>query len=81
MKKGVSLSLNMVILLILGIIVLVLAVFMLGDSVFKFGESQKCKSCMAESQCNAERGIVIPQECPEGQVCCKSKFLGDDNGP
>lgn len=79
-KKGVSLSIQTIILLILGLIVIGILFFLLtstskeaGKTVFDCEPKAKCEpnppGCVGAPQ--------VPGKCPNNQICCLKKV---DNG-
>jgi hypothetical protein len=79
-KKGQGLSVNFIILIVIGLIIVGIMVFMIGSRVKLFGSAtgscvEKKGSCILPKACNG--AIVGKMDCPkqtgvEDSICCVS---------
>jgi hypothetical protein len=71
MKKGVAMSLEVIVAAVLAIVVLIVLIFLFSDKINIFTKHTKeCSSmggyCMPEADCTAK----APYECSGSDVCC-----------
>lgn len=82
-KKGVEMSLNVIIIAAIGLLILVILAFLVVNYVGKTNEGlQSCSTqyggvCKVQGECSADK-VVIGTDCekdktgsPTGKICCK----------
>ena len=80
-KRGVELSLNLIILLVLGLIVLGIVIYIVVDNMNKGNDdisACEAKGGQCKSQCDAgETGSAFfTGGCHEGEICCRKGIWG-----
>ncbi len=81
MKKGVSMSLEVIVVAALSLIVLAIMIAIFQDKIIDFNQAaDKCgkmgDACVPEANCaEFERS---PNECPAGEVCCMNACVADE---
>jgi hypothetical protein len=82
-RQGVELSVNTMILMVLGLLILLVGVYMIFSGFNKANDSQTCTAHMGEclSQCNDAKPVPAPYSCSEKNTkCCVNMAgLGDEN--
>ena len=78
-KKGIELSMNMIIITVLGLLVLLVMAFFVYKGVVKTNDSLLCKNNNGEcftTECTDPYSLPAPQfTCEAGKRCC-TKFGG-----
>ncbi len=83
-KKGIELSLNMIILTIIALLILMIMIFFIVKYVKSTNDSTACKNnkgeCISVSEsCSDSMPIPSPLSCPKGEKCCTNLGgLGDE---
>ena len=78
-KKGVELSMNVIIIAAIALVVLVILVVLVLNQAQKVPGATSCQSPLScKGSCDTEAGetVVIYEKCADGQVCCKPSSLG-----
>jgi len=77
MKKGVELSLNVIIIAVIALVILVILIYLVSTGVLDFNEQKNdCETLggSCESSCNGL--IPLPVDCPGSSKCCSSPGAG-----
>jgi uncharacterized protein YoxC len=75
-KKGVELSMNVIIIAAIALVVLVILVVLVLNQAGKVSPATECTGGQCLSSCDPTTQVVDPiNKCStEGQVCCRSKL-------
>ncbi|MCX6709843.1 MAG: hypothetical protein NTV63_02705 [Candidatus Woesearchaeota archaeon] len=79
-KKGIELSINVIIIAIIALAVLLVTLFIFRSTISNFIGSQGCinggGTCKEKCDINFNEGPVIGSGCGEKEICCKKIELG-----
>jgi hypothetical protein len=83
-KKGIELSMNVIIIAALSILVLLILIFFLVSSVDNTKKTTGCQANMGNciplgNNCPSDKPVLSPFSCPKGEKCCVNMGgLGDE---
>lgn len=79
-KKGIEMSMNLIIVIVIGLLIIAIVVFLLGDRVGLFKTGVSCASthagrCIPADACDSEEKYAVDAEGNQlctvsGHVCC-----------
>lgn len=81
-KKAIEMSLNTVIVIVIGLLLLLILAFLLTNGFKNFGTGTSCDnkldhSCIEGNKCNTEYPIPAGWSCGEGKICCSKNPLSN----